>query len=129
GMLLQLGTRGTGARSNKRVDSLAPMKLGQKARVAIFAVVVIVVLLFRPARAHVRAATLLEQFGAPDRSAPFAVDETRSEIPGARGAIRVRTFTPRGRTGEPGLVMVHGVHHLGIEEPRLIRFARAIAAS
>jgi dienelactone hydrolase len=105
------------------------MKLRQKSRVAIFAVIVVVVLLFRPARAHVRAATLLDQFAAADRSAPFAVDEARSEIASARGAIKVRTFTPRDRIGAPGLLMVHGVHRLGIDEPRLMRFARAIAAS
>jgi len=29
----------------------------------------------------------------------------------------------------PGMVLVHGVHRLGIEEPRLVRFARAIASA
>ena len=29
----------------------------------------------------------------------------------------------------PGMVLVHGIHHLGIDEPRLVSFARAAAGS
>src|SRR6202042_3094725 len=29
----------------------------------------------------------------------------------------------------PGIVIVHGIHHLGIDEPRLVNLARASAAS
>jgi dienelactone hydrolase len=36
---------------------------------------------------------------------------------------------PRGVTDAPGILLVHGVHHLGVDEPRLVRFARALAES
>ena len=37
--------------------------------------------------------------------------------------------SPAASPGAPGVVLVHGVHRLGIDEPRLGRFARAVAAS
>src|SRR5262249_2591361 len=42
---------------------------------------------------------------------------------------RAREYLPRGVVDPPGLVVVHGVHWKGIDEPRLQRFARTIAAS
>jgi len=44
-------------------------------------------------------------------------------------STRARLYLPRGVTDAPGLVMAHGVHRLGIDEPRLVRFARSLAAS
>ena len=41
--------------------------------------------------------------------------------------VRARAFLPHGRDTAPVLVLVHGVHHLGMEEPRLQAFARALA--
>src|SRR5262249_28155246 len=36
-------------------------------------------------------------------------------------------YLPQGAADAPGIVLAHGVHHLGIDEPRLVRFARTIA--
>ncbi len=44
------------------------------------------------------------------------------------GAVRGRLYLPERHPGAPGLVVLHGVHHLGIEEPRLVNFARAMAS-
>src|SRR5512142_1289126 len=52
---------------------------------------------------------------------------TEVRIPG--GAVRARLYVPVGVQRAPGLVIVHGVHHLGIEEPRLVAFARAMSSS
>jgi dienelactone hydrolase len=97
--------------------------------VGLFAIATLVVLLFRPASTHVRAASLLTRFSAGEKAEAAPVDEEKGEIAGARGAIKIRTFTPHGHPRAPGIVMVHGVHRLGIDEPRLVRFARAIASS
>jgi pimeloyl-ACP methyl ester carboxylesterase len=43
--------------------------------------------------------------------------------------VRARIYRPVGVTNAPGMVIVHGVHRLGIEEPRLVAFSRDIAAS
>jgi dienelactone hydrolase len=44
------------------------------------------------------------------------------------GVVRGRLYLPERNPGAPGLVVLHGVHHLGIEEPRLVNFAKAMAS-
>src|SRR5208283_5086313 len=43
--------------------------------------------------------------------------------------IPARLYLPLGVASAPGIVVVHGMHELGINEPRLVNFARALAAS
>ncbi len=43
--------------------------------------------------------------------------------------MRARLPLPVGVAHPPGMVIVHGIHHLGIDEPRLMSFARAAAGS
>jgi dienelactone hydrolase len=43
------------------------------------------------------------------------------------GVVRGRLYLPVGHPDAPGVVVLHGVHHLGIDEPRLENFARAMA--
>lgn len=43
--------------------------------------------------------------------------------------IRARLYVPKGMADAPGIVIVHGVHHLGIDEPRMVAFTRAVSAS
>jgi len=50
-------------------------------------------------------------------------------VPTPSGPIRARLYMPRDRPRAPGMVIVHGVHHLGIDEPRLVAFARAMSSS
>jgi pimeloyl-ACP methyl ester carboxylesterase len=45
-----------------------------------------------------------------------------------QGSVRARLYVPRGVAHPPGMVLVHGIHHLGIDEPRLMNFARAAAS-
>jgi dienelactone hydrolase len=45
------------------------------------------------------------------------------------GPVRARFYTPVKHPNAHGLVVFHGVHHLGIDEPRMIAFAHAMAAS
>ena len=52
----------------------------------------------------------------------------RSPFPGADGQLRGRTYTPSDLSGRP-ILLVPGVHAGGIDEPRLINFAREIAAT
>ena len=104
-------------------------------RVALLTVSALVVLGWGPAAAHARAASLLDRFG--DAGAGAAPSPEVDELPFpivARGAlagsapIRARLYQPR-RGAHGAIVLVPGVHHLGIDEPRLVRFARAVSAS
>jgi len=44
------------------------------------------------------------------------------------GPIRARLYLPNDLPNAPALVVFHGVHYLGIDEPRLIAFASAMAS-
>ncbi len=44
------------------------------------------------------------------------------------GPVRARLYTPLEHPNAPALMVLHGVHHLGIDEPRLIAFATAMSA-
>jgi dienelactone hydrolase len=97
-------------------------------QVAVAVLLGVVVALWRPATLHLRAASLLRRFEDAKSSAPAGVVEEPLAIddPG-HPPIRARLYSPTTPRG--ALVLVPGVHHLGIDEPRLIRFARAIAGS
>jgi pimeloyl-ACP methyl ester carboxylesterase len=107
------------------------MPFARKWRVALLAIASLVVVLWRPVRTHFRAASLLARFGDANanREPSPAVSEQLFPIARASDApIRARLYLPRGAS-RGAIVLVPGVHHLGIDEPRLIRFARAVSAS
>ena len=89
----------------------------------------------RPAWTHARAAALLLRFSAKGDVHGLAafgmhdVDLEDSFIDTPQGKMRARYYVPRGVSSPPGIVVCHGVHHLGIDEPRMQKFARAIASS
>ena len=95
----------------------------------------ILMVLAHPIFTHIRAVGLLLRIQDPNRPGFVArfdthpVDETLASITTSSGTIRARLYTPRGIDHPPGMVIVHGVHHLGIDEPRLVKFARAVSAS
>jgi dienelactone hydrolase len=92
-------------------------------------------LAFRPVVAHLRAASLLLRFADEHAAGALAdfgrhpIDEELTTLQTANGPAPARFYRPRDLTGPPGVVLVHGVHRLGIEEPRMVRFARAVAAT
>ena len=45
------------------------------------------------------------------------------ECRSGRQKVRARLYLPQGMPDAPALVIFHGVHHLGIDEPRLVGFA------
>lgn len=99
-------------------------------QVVALALAVVALVVARPATYHARALALLSTFSDPT-AAPAVTDEAASfKTPDGR-EIRARLYVPAGSStgSRPGVVLVHGVHHLGIEEPRLRRFARALAAA
>jgi pimeloyl-ACP methyl ester carboxylesterase len=58
---------------------------------------------------------------------PVTVEEL--QIPTASGSVRARLYLPVGVAHPPGVVVVHGIHRLGVDEPRLVSFARAMAGA
>jgi dienelactone hydrolase len=84
---------------------------------------------------HLRAASVLARFSDPQdksRLANFernAIDEKPFCFAGEKEQLCGRIYSPRNVDHSPGIVLLHGVHPLGIEEPRLVSFARALSAS
>ena len=81
-----------------------------------------------------RSYVFLAQFLDPSASGwlirleGHAVDTQDLIVSTTTGAVRARLYVPRGAPHPPGMLLVHGIHHLGIDEPRLQNFARAAAS-
>jgi dienelactone hydrolase len=100
--------------------------------VVVFLLAVVVTVFARPTAHHARAASLLISFSDPTATPSIAEERLtfpRSGDGGDEVRIPARLYVPNGVSSPPGVVLVHGVHRLGIEEPRLERFARALAGS
>lgn len=89
-------------------------------------------------RTHLQAVAILKILGgqpvprmiAATVAAPITITDINFSIPtgdGSQQVVRAREYLPTGKTDTPALVVLHGVHHLGIDEPRLEAFAKAIS--
>jgi pimeloyl-ACP methyl ester carboxylesterase len=82
-------------------------------------------------RYELRSYTFLTQFLNPNASGllvwlmSHVVEAQEVSLSTPQGSVRARLYTPRGVAHPQGMVLVHGIHHLGIDEPRLMNFARA----
>ncbi|HEY6350076.1 MAG TPA: hypothetical protein VI636_11775 [Candidatus Angelobacter sp.] len=80
---------------------------------------------------HLRAVSILQRFSSPDSNGFFLrLVRHQVEIGESQNKdapFHYRLYKPLGVTDPPGVVLLHGVHHLGIEDPRLVNFARAVA--
>lgn len=102
-----------------------------------FGLLFLLILLFlaRPAFTHLRAVGLLLRIENPQHWSTLAsfdtypIEEKLTEVATPTGPIRARLYIPQGMANPPAMVIVHGVHHLGIDEPRLVAFARAMSAT
>src|SRR5262249_17774447 len=87
------------------------------------------------ARYDLRSYSLLAHFLNPEAIGPIlrwethTVTEQRISFSGNTGSVQGRLYLPNGVTRPAGMVVVHGMHHLGIDEPRLVSFSRAAAGN
>ena len=88
------------------------------------------VLGWAPAARQLRAAEFLQRLSdtAPSANAPPLTTQELT-IAGKNGPIRARLYFREGSKPGAGIVVAHGVHYRGIDERRLVPFARALAAS
>jgi len=100
-------------------------------RLVVFSLFAALLALWLPASSHVRAASLLQRFASPEAPGPLGrvarqpIQERDFPLPDTRARI----YLPLDVKRPSGIVLVHGVHYKGIDEPRLERFARTIAAT
>src|SRR6185503_10913367 len=94
------------------------------------AIALAVVLGWSPGRRYWRAGKMLSALssaqaaGAPSEG-PLVEEELT--VAGASGTFRARIFRLRGQTGGRGLIVGHGIHHEGMNEHRMVPFARHLA--
>jgi len=85
-------------------------------------------------RFELRSSALLIQFLDPHASnllvrfESHAVETQEVTLPATTQPVRGRLYLPHGISRPAGMVLVHGIHHLGIDEPRLMNFAQAAAS-
>ncbi len=91
-------------------------------------------LLLPQLRAHLQAVAILWQLNekpVPRWIQPFASEPVTAQaftLQNSQSDMPAILYVPDHHPNAPGIVILHGVHHLGIQEPRLISFARSMAA-
>jgi pimeloyl-ACP methyl ester carboxylesterase len=86
-------------------------------------------------RYEVRSYALLTHFVDPQATGPLLRFETNAvsteeiTIETNNGSVPGRLYLPTGIAKPHGIVVLPGIHHLGIDDPRFINFSRALAAS
>lgn len=103
--------------------------------VLIASVFLIGAVLLHPIGPHLRATSLLLRFsnqnasgiGASFARHPFKEEDGTALTP--HGPLRYRLYAPQDVKNPGAVVLLHGVHHLGIEDPRMWNLARALAGA
>jgi hypothetical protein len=83
-------------------------------------------------KAHLQAAAMLELVSG--QKVPWIIDKLSTEpvrtqdlnFATEAGMVRGRLYLPERHRDAPGLVVLHGVHHTGIDEPRTITWIPAL---
>jgi dienelactone hydrolase len=113
---------------------MLPLRKKRFAALLVGFVVVLAAMAWPFTKAHMQAVAVLRLVGGqpvPWIITKMVAEPVRTEdvqFTTAAGVVRGRLYLPEGHPDAPGLVVLHGVHHLGIEEPRLVSFARAMAS-
>ena len=87
------------------------------------------------AETHLRAAAVLTLLSDPnargivtDLARRRFTEQTGSALV-PEGQMNFRLYVPEGGARNGGIVLLHGVHHLGMYDPRLVNLSRALAGS
>lgn len=103
--------------------------------IILLAVALVLVAVRLVARPYVRATSLIVRTAGLERQHPTlaalqtqTVTERRDSVPSRFGPLRAKVYTPTLRARRT-VLLTPGVNALGIDEPRLVAFARNLAAS
>lgn len=103
--------------------------------VTVIAFITFIALAWFPVYAHLQAIAVLLRIESSEAHGffanrgihPIATEESTYEVNNRE--LRTRLYYPRDMKHAPALVILHGVHHLGYNEPRLVRFAKAMSGA
>ncbi len=129
---LRTRTRVLAHQTRTQIDTHRPA-----AYTLLFAGILIFLLALWPfVKDHLKAINVLDQVASHPVPAligdlvahPISTEDLTLQV--ESGPIRARLYTPENATQKtPALIVLHGVHHLGIDEPRLKSFAAAMAST
>lgn len=115
---------------------LGPRRITHFGRILLVALVGILALIgISRLRYELKSYALLTHFVNPQATGPLlgletnAVTSEEVSIPTGDGTVPGRLYLPAGVAHPHGIVVLPGVHHLGINDPRFINFSRALAGS
>jgi pimeloyl-ACP methyl ester carboxylesterase len=122
-----MGISTSGPRILKKTVSLSGYLIG--------ALIIVGLALGHVANTHLRAMSLLLRFSNPNAAGfatsfanhPFKEEDGTAQTP--HGLLRYRLYIPQDVKNPGGVLLLHGVHHLGIEDPRMWSLARALASA
>jgi dienelactone hydrolase len=125
------------ARPEKPSAAQNPARHGSLYRRTFLAVLALVLLLFGLDRLRweLKSYAILTHFVDPQATGPLLRFETtvvtseEVSIVTAGGSVAARLYLPAGVAKPPGMVVLPGIHHLGINDPRFVNFSRALAGS
>jgi dienelactone hydrolase len=120
-------------RASRQATAAKPRRT-TRAIVAAALLVLLATLAWPTTKAHLQAIAVLDLVANKPVPAPLRwlvagrVTTTDITLPLASGPVRARLYTPVGKPNAPAFIVFHGVHHLGMDEPRLIAFAASMAS-
>lgn len=118
----------------ERAEDVSPLRNRIVFALCVVLLILAVVALWRPVKTHLQAIAVLKLLGGEKVSPVIAalatepIEESQITLQTSAGPVRARLYTPLKHRNAPGMVVFHGVHHLGMNEPRLMSFARATAS-
>lgn len=86
-------------------------------------------------RGELRAYSVLTRFVTPQATGLILRWETNEVttqdvmMAASAGPVPAKLYLPTGVPHPPGIVVIHGIHHLGIHDPRFVNFAQALAGT
>jgi dienelactone hydrolase len=120
-------------RASRQATAAKPRRT-TRAIVAAALLVLLATLAWPATKAHLQAIAVLDLVANKPVPAPLRwlvsgrVTTTDITLPLPSGPVRARLYTPVGKPNAPAFIVFHGVHHLGMDEPRLIAFAASMAS-
>ena len=134
---MSIGAAQPDVHDNLRSGSSQDPTRGRRSRryVALRLVIILLGIVWNFLRYDLRSYALLLHLADSQASRPllrwesYHLTSEDISIPTAKGPLPARLYLAVGVAHPRGMVAVHGIHHLGMDEPRLVSFARAAAGS
>jgi len=118
----------------KRRREAAKLSSRTAAAILVITLFVMAVVCWPFVKCHMQAVAVLDLVanqpvpGLLQKIVSEPIETQELTIATSQGDVKARLYVPVKHKDAPALVVLHGVHHLGMNEPRLVAFASAMAS-